>query len=200
MTILRARPKSIDPIARVERWLDEARRRGAPQPDAMALATAAPSGAPAVRYVLLRGIDARGFVFYTDTRSRKGGELRANSRAALALYWDVSGRQIRIEGAVEEVAPALADAYWTQRDRGKRLAAVASTQSAPLARRADLLRRFRRLRAVYHSKEVPRPANWTGFRVVPRTIELWIRRGDRLHHRELFTRQRSGWSRRLLQP
>ncbi len=180
--------------------LGEAARRGAPEPYGMALATATPSGAPSVRYVLLRGIDARGFVFYTDMRSRKGAELRANPRGALALYWDVTGKQVRIEGRVEEVEPELADAYWESRDRGRRLAAIASTQSASLARREDLIARFRRLRGVYHSKDVPRPANWTGFRVVPRAIEFWTRRGDRLHHRELFTLHRGSWRRRLLQP
>src|SRR5882724_704743 len=195
-----AGPKSVDPIAQVDRWLSEAARRGAPEPYAMALGTVTSSGVPSVRYVLLRGIDARGFVFYTDARSRKGAELRTNPRAALALYWDVTGKQIRIQGTVEEVEPALADAYWESRDRGKRLAAIASTQSAPLARRADLLARVRRLRALYHSKEVPRPANWTGFRVAPRMIEIWIRRGDRLHHREIFTLHRGSWRRRLLQP
>ena len=166
----------------------------------MALATATRDGAPSVRYVLLRGIDARGLVFYTDARSRKGTELRANPRAALALYWDASGKQVRIEGRVEEVEPELADAYWQSRDRGKRLAAIASTQSAPLARRADLVARFGRLRIRYRAKDVPRPVYWTGFRVVPSTIELWVRRRDRLHHRELFTLERGSWRRRLLQP
>jgi pyridoxamine 5'-phosphate oxidase len=190
----------IDPISQIERLLGEATRRGAPEPYAMALATARQNGAPAVRYVLLRGIDARGFVFYTDARSRKGGELRSNPRAALALYWNAIGKQARIEGRVEEVEPELADAYWSSRDRGKRLAAIASTQSAPLAERADLLDRFRRLRAVYGSKEIPRPACWTGFRIVPRSIELWTNRADRLHHRELFVFRRGAWQRRLLQP
>ena len=166
----------------------------------MALATTTPNGAPSVRYVLLRGIDAHGLVFYTDARSRKGAELRANPRAALALYWDVSGKQVRIEGRVEEVEPELADAYWRSRDRGKRLAAVASTQSALLARREDLLARVRRLGIRYRAKDVPRPAYWTGFRVVPKTIELWVRRSDRLHQRELFTLERGSWRRRLLQP
>ena len=166
----------------------------------MALATTKANGTPSVRYVLLRGIDARGFVFYTDARSRKGAELRGNPRAALALYWNAIGKQVRMEGTVEEVEPALADAYWASRDRGKRLAAIASTQSAPLARRADLIARFRRLGRLYGSKEVPRPARWTGFRVVARSIELWTNRADRLHHRELYTLRRGKWQRRLLQP
>lgn len=195
-----ARQPSTDPVRRVERWLAEATRRGAPQPIAMALATTTRRGAPSVRYVLLRGIDGRGFVFYTDARSRKGREIAANPRASLSLYWDVTGKQVRIDGTVEDVEPALADAYWASRPRGHRLAASASHQSAPLAHRQALLDRALRLRALHRGDDVPRPAYWTGFRVVPEVIEFWSRRPNRLHVRELFTAGRGGWRSHLLQP
>ncbi|MBI2963338.1 MAG: pyridoxamine 5'-phosphate oxidase [Deltaproteobacteria bacterium] len=197
---MRPGDRSVDPIRRFQSWFAQAARAGERRPEEMALATADRRGAPAVRYVLLRGIDERGFVFYTDGRSRKGAEIRANPRAALALYWGGTGKQVRIEGAIEEVEPELVDAYWARRSREKRLAAASSRQDAPLARRADLLERFRALRALYRAKELPRPAAWTGFRVIPDTIEFWIRRAHRLHHRELFVRRAGVWRRRLLQP
>jgi pyridoxamine 5'-phosphate oxidase len=194
-------PPDADPIRRFARWFAAAARAGARQPEAMALATAGRGRRPSVRYVLLRGADERGFVFYTDGRSRKGRELAGNPRAALSIYWRETGRQVRIEGDVEEVETPLVDAYWAARARGKRLAGASSTQSAPLARRADLLGRFRRLRARHRGGEVPRPEEWTGFRVVPRAIEFWTRRPNRLHHRELYERGPGGrWRRRLLQP
>lgn len=187
-------------MRRFQRWFRDAARAGAQRPERMALATADRRAAPSVRYVLLRGFDERGFVFYTDRRSRKGSEIDANPRAALALHWGETGRQVRIEGTIEEVEPQMVDAYWAARSRGKRLAAATSKQSAPLPRRADLLKRFRRLRALYRFKEVPRPATWTGFRVIPDLMEFWVRHPDRLHHREQFVRGPRGWRRQLLEP
>jgi pyridoxamine 5'-phosphate oxidase len=166
----------------------------------MALATTGPRGAPAVRFVLLKGADGRGFVFFTDGRSRKGRELRASARAAVAFYWQRLGRQVRIEGRVTEVSPAEADAYWATRPRASQLAAVASRQSATLASRPALIARWRALRRRYRGRPVPRPPTWTGFRLVPTTIEFWTHREHRLHERELFVRTRAGWRRQLLQP
>ena len=166
----------------------------------MALATAGGRGAPSVRFVLLKGADRRGFVFFTDGRSRKGRELRASARAAVAFYWNRLGKQVRIEGRVEEVSPAEADTYWATRPRASQLAALASEQSAALAGRRALIARWTELRRRYRRRPVPRPPTWTGFRLVPASIEFWTHRAHRLHERELFVRTRAGWRRQLLQP
>ena len=166
----------------------------------MALATAGGRGAPSVRFVLLKGADRRGFVFFTDGRSRKGRELRASAHAAVAFYWNRLGKQVRIEGRVEEVSPAEADAYWATRPRASQLAALTSEQSAALASRRALIARWTALRRRYRRRPVPRPPTWTGFRLVPASVEFWTHREHRLHERELFVRTRAGWRRRLLQP
>ena len=189
-----------DPIAKFIRWLDDARRLEIPNYEAMALATAARGAGTSVRFVLLKGIDERGFVFFTDARSRKGRELRGNPRAALALYWQPNGRQVRIEGRVQEVAPAEADGYWSTRPRQSQLAAAVSHQSARLRSRAELMARLARLAKTLRGRDVPRPREWTGFRVRPDTVEFWTHREHRLHQREIYVRQGRGWRRELLQP
>lgn len=191
-----------DPIRKFRRWFADAEATGMPLPEAIALATADRRGRPSVRYVLLKGVDARGFVFFTDGRSRKGGELGVNPEAAFAVYWDPLGKQVRVEGRVARVTPAEADAYWTTRPRESRLAAAASHQSATLARHADLMARWRALGRANPGADVPRPPAWMGYRIVPRAIEFWTRGDFRLHHRERFERARGGatWTRRLLQP
>src|SRR5262249_17274962 len=189
-----------DPIARFHRWYAAARRTRILQPDAMALATADGRGRPAARMVLLKHADPAGFVFYTNTHSRKGRELRANPRAALGFHWDVLGRQIRIEGRVRPVSTAEADAYWATRPRASQLAALASDQSAPLASRARLLARWRALARRHRGHPVPRPPHWSGYRLVPDAIEFWTHREHRLHDREVFRRTTRGWKRALLQP
>ena len=189
-----------DPIARFRRWFAAARKADIAQPDAMALATADHSGRPAVRVVLLKQADERGFVFFTDARSRKGSDLRENARAALAFHWQPLGRQVRVEGRVVEVTAAEADAYWRTRPRESQLAASSSYQSAQLDSRATLLRRWRALARSLAGRDVPRPPTWTGFRIVPSRIEFWTHRDHRLHDRELFTRRRGGWVRGRLHP
>lgn len=189
-----------DPIAKFIRWLEDARRAKIPNYEAMALATAAGGGKTSVRFVLLKGIDERGFVFFTDARSRKGRELRDNPRASLAFYWQPKGRQVRAEGSVEKVTPAEADAYWPTRQRRSQLAASASHQSARLHSRAGLLERCRQLARKFKGHAVPRPPYWTGFRVHPDAIEFWTHRAHRLHHRELYLRRTRGWRCELLQP
>ncbi|HUI25278.1 MAG TPA: pyridoxamine 5'-phosphate oxidase [Candidatus Kryptonia bacterium] len=189
-----------NPLTQFHHWFAEAQRAGAPLPEAMALATADMKGRPSVRFVLLKGADARGFVFYTNGRSRKGRELRRNQSASAVFYWDVIGKQVRIDGTVEHVAAADADAYWATRPRESQLAARASHQSAPLASHAALLALWKQLRRTYRGKEIPRPRGWVGIRIVPATIEFWTRGEHRLHQRELFTRNRRGWKRTLLQP
>jgi pyridoxamine 5'-phosphate oxidase len=190
----------VDPIAKFKRWYAAARRSRAPLSDAMALATADQRGAPSVRYVLLKGADARGFVFFTDSRSRKGAELARRPRAAIAFYWDTIGKQIRVEGRVVPIAASEADVYWETRPEGSRLAATVATQSAPMPSHAWLLGRWRRLRRRLAGRRVPRPSYWVGYRIVPDAIEFWKRGAHRLHLRERHERTRRGWSRRLLQP
>ncbi len=177
-----------------------AERSGEPIPEAMVVATSSRDGRPSARFVLLKRADARGFVFFTDRRSRKGAELRKNPLAAAVFYWDRIGKQVRIEGRVEVVSAAEADAYWATRPRPSRLAAASSRQSATLAHRRMLLDAVRRLRRSVDGQAVPRPPAWGGYRIVPERIEFWERRAHRLHDRELFVKGRQGWKRRLLQP
>jgi pyridoxamine 5'-phosphate oxidase len=191
---------AVDPFIQFNHWFAEAQNAGIRSPETMALATEGRDGQPAVRFVLLKGADERGFVFFTNARSRKGRELRAAPRASLAFYWDALGRQVRIDGRVEPVAAVEVDAYWSTRPRESQLAAAASHQSAPLASRAHLVARWEALRHKYRGQEVPRPRSWTGYRVVADAIEFWIHRDHRLHERELFVRTRRGWKRVLLQP
>jgi pyridoxamine 5'-phosphate oxidase len=189
-----------DPIARFIRWLEDARRTGISNYEAMALATAERNGKTSVRFVLLKGIDEHGFVFFSDVRSRKGRELRSNPFASLAFYWQPQGRQVRVEGRVEEVTAAEADAYWPTRPRQSQLAASASHQSARLRSRTELLARCARLAKTFRGREIPRPPSWTGFRVCPDAIEFWTHRAHRLHDREIYLRRGRGWRRDLLQP
>jgi pyridoxamine 5'-phosphate oxidase len=192
---------AVDPIARFQRWFRAAQRhKQIPQPEAMGLATADRRGRPSLRVVLLKHVDADGFVFYSNARSRKGRELAANPWASLVFHWQPLGRQVRIEGRVEQVSAAEADAYWSTRPHESQLGGAASDQSAPVASRAALLRRWRELARRYRGTAVPRPPHWTGFRVVPTAIEFWTLRPYRMHDRELFTRSRGGWRQTRLQP
>jgi len=189
-----------DPITRFQRWYDRARKSHIKQPDAVTLATADRRGRPSARMVLLKQADAAGFVFYTNGKSRKGRELASNPRAALVFHWDGLGRQVRIEGPVRQVSSQEADAYWDSRPRASQLAALASQQSAALRSRALLMATYRALSRRYRSAPVPRPPHWTGYRVVPRSIEFWTHRDHRLHDREVYTRTARGWKRVRLQP
>lgn len=192
---------SADPIARFRRWYaDAVRHPDIPQPEAMALATADRRGRPAVRVVLLKHVDADGFVFYTNADSRKGRELSDNPYAAAVFHWGPLGRQVRVEGRVTRVSDAEADAYWATRPRESQLGGAASAQSAPIASRAALLARYRAVARRYRGQPVPRPPHWTGFRIAPAVIELWTLRPFRMHDRERFTRTRAGWRVARLQP
>ena len=167
----------------------------------MALGTCDAAGRPSVRIVLLKGLDARGFAFYTNLESRKGRELAANPRAALTFWWDVLERQVRIEGSVERVADDEADRYHASRPRGSRLAAWASPQSEPIPGREVLVERQADADARHPGEVVPRPPFWGGFRVVPERIEFWQGRPDRLHDRIRFEREPGGsWRRERLAP
>jgi pyridoxamine 5'-phosphate oxidase len=189
-----------DPIQQFLRWFDEAAAAGQPEPEAMALATATSAGEPSVRYVLLRGIDERGFVFYTNGRSRKGQEIASNPRAALVFRWWTLERQVRVSGTVAPVAPEEADAYFRGRPRSAQLGAWASAQSAPLADRAALDHQVDLVTRRFAGQDVPRPPWWGGFRVRPAQMELWQGRRDRLHDRLAYRMVGGHWIIQRLSP
>ncbi len=191
-----------DIIARFTQWLNAASAH--PQiaePIAMCLATATRDAVPSARIVLLKAYDERGFVFYTNLESRKSDELKENPYAALCFHWMPLERQVRIEGSVEPVSAAEADAYFASRPRESRIGAWSSDQSRPLQERTLLEQRIAQMQERFADNEVPRPPHWSGWRVVPRVIEFWQQGDSRLHERELFTRQSNhSWGMQWLYP
>lgn len=190
----------VDPHALFESWFAEAKASEVNDPDAMALATVDAAGRPAARMVLLKGHDARGFAFYSNSESRKGRELAANPSAALVFHWKSLRRQVRVEGRIEPTDAAEADAYFATRSRDARLGAWASDQSRPLASRAAFEARYAGMVAGFEGKEVTRPPYWWGYRLVPDRIEFWTDRSHRLHERRLFVRAGASWTESLLYP
>ena len=193
-------PGATDPFALFASWFAEAKQSEINDPNAMTVATCTPDGLPSARTVLMKGYDEAGFVFYTNKESRKGDELAANRRAALLFYWKSLHRQVRIEGVVEDVTDAEADAYYNTRARVSRLGAWASIQSRPLPDRAELVARLAEMEARYPGDDVPRPPNWSGYRVVPARFEFWQDMPYRLHDRSIFTPAGKGWVSSKLYP
>ena len=189
-----------DPFQLFDEWFAEAQASEPNDPSAMALATAGSDGQPHVRMVLLKAHGPDGFVFYTNQESAKADELRENPRAALLFHWKSLRRQVRVEGEIEDVSGAEADAYFATRGRDSQLGAWASDQSRPLDSRATFEQRFEDMKRRFDGRDVPRPAHWGGYRVIPARMEFWSDRPHRLHERRLFTRAGDGWTEGLLYP
>lgn len=192
-----------DPIALFQQQLGEARglpREQMPEPTAFALATVNEEGQPSIRVLLLKDVDHRGFVFYTNLESRKGVELAQNRRAAMTFHWAPLERQVRIEGRVTPVTNDEADAYFATRPRGSQIGAWASRQSRSMEHAGDLDARVSEFERRFEGRDVPRPPYWSGFRLVPSSIEFWKGKPSRLHDRQLYTRDGDGWRVTLLYP
>ena len=188
------------PLQQLASWLEDAQAAALTQPDAMTLATASADGVPSARMVLLRGLDDRGAVFYTNAASRKGRELLENPRAALVFHWEPLGRQVRLEGPVERVDDEESDAYFASRPLPSRLGAWASDQSRPIKSREALMERYAETAARFGDGPVPRPPHWYGFRLVPDAVEFWEHGAHRLHDRIRYTRAGAGWIAERLAP
>ncbi len=194
-------PAMTEPLARFTAWLEEAKASGKfEEPTAMALATADAQGRPAVRMVLLKHADDRGFVFYTNLESAKAGDLAANPRAELCFYWKPPGRQVRVSGRVERVGDAEADAYFATRARLSQIGAWASRQSRPMRGYFELEQECAKVALRYPFGAVPRPPFWSGYRVVPERIEFWKEKPFRRHERVVFIREGDGWRQEYLFP
>ena len=200
MAELRKSAVDRDPLTQFRRWYADAEAADIKAPQAMALATSTPDGAPSVRMVLLKGADERGFVFFTGYVSRKAGELDANPRAALLFHWEPLGRQVRVEGHVARVAEQESDAYFSTRPRGAQLAAAASQQSSVLRDRAEIDTRADELAREHEGSDVRRPDHWGGYRLVPEVYEFWQHRDERMHDRLRYRRTNGDWVVERLSP
>lgn len=193
-------PKLDNPIELFRQWFEEAKQCGLREPTAMCLSTATQDGAPSSRMVLLKAVDDRGFVFYTNLGSRKADEIETNSKVALNFYWMPLGKQVRIEGNAEPVSNEEADIYFASRDRQSQIGAYASKQSQPIEGYFELERRAAEFALKFGVGKVPRPEFWSGYRVVPSAIEFWMEKPFRLHERLVYTRAEPGWTTQWLFP
>lgn len=192
-----------EPFLRFQELLEQAKAVGPaalPEPTAFALGTVGADGQPAVRILLLKGVDERGFVFYTNHESRKGAELLAHPRAAMCFHWQPLERQVRVEGTARPVTNEEADAYFASRERGSQIGAWASLQSQAIATPGDLESRVAEMEGRFAGGPVPRPPHWSGFRLAPHRIEFWHNMPSRLHERHVYHREPDGWRRETLYP
>ena len=189
-----------DPIVQFQTWFDGAVAAQLPEPNAMTIATATPDGIPSARVVLLKGLDDRGFVFFTNYDSHKGQELQTNPHAAIVFLWTELERQVRVQGTVERIVAAESDEYYYSRPAGSRLGAWASAQSQVIADRTVLETRLAQLQTDYPNGDIARPSHWGGFRVVPTLIEFWQGRSSRLHDRLRYQKVDKGWTIDRLSP
>jgi len=189
-----------EPFNRFQELFAEAKSKEANDVTAAALGTATMHGRPSVRMVLLKGVDVRGFVFYTNYQSRKAADLESNSQAALTLFWPGMYVQVRVEGTVDRVSAEESDAYFESRPLGHRLGAWSSDQSREIDSERALAEKFQEVETRFKDREVPRPAHWGGYRITPESIEFWFGRENRMHERELYTRAGNGWTVKRLQP
>ncbi len=192
--------EQLDPIEFFKAWFDAAEDSGIVMPESVALATATSEGAPSVRMVLLKAVNEKGFVFFTNYGSRKANEIEANRRAALCFHWASLERQVRITGSVERITEAESYAYFSTRERGSRIGAWASKQSQPLLDRKELQRRVSETTSSFADQDIPLPPFWGGYRIRPEVIEFWQGKADRLHDRLVFTRKGHHWSTERLYP
>jgi pyridoxamine 5'-phosphate oxidase len=187
----------------IDRFKESMRRAtdaGLHMPNGCTLATVGPDGVPAARVVLLKDVDERGFVFYTNLESRKARDLSTNPHASLCFWWPQLEEQIRVDGTVVQTDDGEADDYWDTRPRDSQIGALASRQSEPLSSYKELRARFETLERKYDGKRIPRPSYWSGYRLAPQRVEFWSGRPDRLHLRELYERSGEGWRKQLLNP
>ena len=192
--------KQENPIDLFTAWFEEAKQCGLREPTAMCLSTSSPAGVPSSRMVLLKAVDNRGFVFYTNLGSQKAHEIDANPNVALNFYWMPIGKQVRVGGIAERVTDAEADAYFASRDRQSQIGAYASKQSQPLEGYLELERRAAEYALKFGVGKVPRPQFWSGYRIVPSRIEFWMEKPFRLHERLQYQRTETGWATTWLFP